>query len=400
METLIDSVLSWIAERRKNVLSGNVNCIPSRFTRFRKDFVGVEQGKYYLISAAPKCCKTQFTSYMFLYTVLDYAFLHPEILRVKIFYFPLEESKDMIIIRYMSHLLYQLSEGRIRISPEDLKSTNEKRILPEAILNLLGSFDYRQRLQFFEDHVEFSDERNPTGMWKLISNYADLHGKKKYKDIEYTDTSTGEIVKHKKFDRYIPDDSNEYVFWYIDHLSLLQPERGMDLRETINKCSEYGVIVRNKYRYSPVFVQQQSTETSNLEAFKNKKIIPTPAGLADSKYTAKDCNVMLGLCNPYSYEIPSLLEYDITRFKDNLRFLKVCVNRDGTSDGIIALYFDGAVSQFSELPPPKKVTEIAKWYNFIENRDKIYEEKNGISFFSYVEEHRKSFVYKLHRFFK
>ena len=48
------------------------------------------------------------------------------------------------------------------------------------------------------------------------------------------------------------------------------------------------VNLRNRYRYIPVIVQQQSTESTGLEAFKLNKIRPTVAGLADSKYTGRD----------------------------------------------------------------------------------------------------------------
>ena len=81
-------------------------------------------------------------------------------------------------------------------------------------------------------------------------------------------------------------------------------------------------------------------ETGNLEAFKNNKIRPTMSGLSDSKYTAKDCSMMLGITNPYSHELDSYLGYDIRKFKDSIRFLEVVLNREGQSNGIIALYFD------------------------------------------------------------
>ena len=51
---MIDRIISNLEERRERILSGEVNCIPSSFTRFRDDFVGVEQGKFYLISASTK----------------------------------------------------------------------------------------------------------------------------------------------------------------------------------------------------------------------------------------------------------------------------------------------------------------------------------------------------------
>ena len=44
-------------ENRDNVLSGNINCIPSPFVRFRSEFPGIEQGKYYLVSGNEKSGK-------------------------------------------------------------------------------------------------------------------------------------------------------------------------------------------------------------------------------------------------------------------------------------------------------------------------------------------------------
>ena len=396
---LIDNVINFLKEQRQNIIEGRVNCIPSPFTRFRSDFVGIEKGMYYLVSAAQKCGKTQFASRVFIYSALEYAFENPEKLRVKIFYYPLEESTEQIVTRYMSYLLYKMSEGRIRISPKNLESVDERKVLPEKILNLLESDDYQERLRFFEDHIVFSEERNPTGMFKEVENYMKLTGEVVRKEYEYVDTSTGEITKHKKFDHYEPSDKNEYVMWFVDHLSLINTERNMDLRESINKLSEYAVVLRNRYKVIPVFVQQQSTETFSLDAFKAKKIRPTASGLADSKYTAKDCSMMIGLSSPNSFEIPEYMKYNITDFGDNIRFMEIVLNRHGNSNGMEALYFDGSTCTFNELPRPENVSEIARVLRFIRERDKIEETKGGIMLFNYVEKHNNYISKVLKKFF-
>lgn len=54
MAELVDRVLKSLEERRQNILNGNINCIPSPFKRFSEDFPGIEQGKYYLVSASTK----------------------------------------------------------------------------------------------------------------------------------------------------------------------------------------------------------------------------------------------------------------------------------------------------------------------------------------------------------
>lgn len=51
---LKDRVLLNLKERRERLLSGKINSIPSPLLRFKDDFVGVEQGRYYLVTAATK----------------------------------------------------------------------------------------------------------------------------------------------------------------------------------------------------------------------------------------------------------------------------------------------------------------------------------------------------------
>lgn len=363
--SLIDRILDTLDDRRKRILEGDINCIPSPFRRLSNSFPGIEQAKYYLISGGPKAAKTQITNYLFVYTPILYAFEHPEQLRVKIFYFPLEETPENITLRFMSYLLYTLSGKQIRLSPMDLKSTNADKILDEEILDILKSDEYQKILKFYEDNVLFIAERNPTGIYKTIKDYADKNGTIHRKKIKITNKETGNTEEIEAFDYYEPADKKEYVIVITDHVSLLNQERGMNLRETINKYSEYMMIIRNNYHYIPVCVQQQSTETSSLEAFKNNKIRPTMAGLSDSKYTSKDCSVMLGITNPFSFEVPEYLGYDISKLKSHARFLEIVLNREGESNDIAPLYFDGATNYFTELPPPKDSVSMQKVYDLI-----------------------------------
>lgn len=52
--SLFERVLVDIKLRKKRVEEGLVNCIPLPFARFRRFFPGIEQGRYYLISANQK----------------------------------------------------------------------------------------------------------------------------------------------------------------------------------------------------------------------------------------------------------------------------------------------------------------------------------------------------------
>lgn len=374
--SITERTLEYFKRRRDKLLNGGINSIPSPFIRFQNDFIGIEQGKYYCITSSTKGAKTQFTSYMFLYTPILYAYEHPDQLRLKIFYYPLEESKESIVARFMSFLLF-IKSG-IRIAPIDLRSTNNSKILDSSIIELLESKEYKDILKFFEDTVIFSDSANPSGVWFECRKYALEHGhivtrKQKIKG------QLGETQEVDTFDYYVPDDPDEYRIIMYDHVSLINTENGMTLKQSIDKLSEYCVILRNKYNFTPVIIQQQAFAGESLEAFKEKKLRPTIANLSDSKYCSRDANVVLGLFSPAKHDLREYMGYDITKLKDSVRFLEVIVNRDGCMGGLVALYFDGAVCYFKELPRPDNRDELEKVYEYIAS---LKQQNKGISFFT------------------
>mgnify|MGYP004492709199 CR=1 FL=1 len=273
--SLIQRVLNTAKDRRERILSGKVNCIPSPFKTFRYDFPGTELGTYYLISGGAKSSKSKLTNFLFLFNTVIYAYEHPELVRLKIFYALLEEKAENITGKFICYLLYRLSKGKIRIDIKTFKSVDEGRILSADILELLNTLEYQAILNFYEDHVVFIPDRNPTGIYHTLEKYAEANGTIHRKKVEG--------YEKEVFDYYEPNDPDEYVMCIIDHIGLISTERNMDLRNSIKKLSEYMKIVRNKYNYIPVVVQQQNSESLSLEAFKANKIRPTQKGLADSQ---------------------------------------------------------------------------------------------------------------------
>lgn len=364
--TLVERTLKYLQNRRDRLLNGGVNSIPSPFTRFSDEFIGIEQKKYYVVTGNQKSGKTQLASYLFLYTPLIYAYNNPDKIRLKIFYYPLEESQEDVMQRFMSYLLNLLSEGRIRVSSTDLQSSRNSKPLSQEVIDTLQNNTYMDILKFFEEHVEFSSSRNPTGVWNEVRKYMEEHGKVHTKKQKVKD-ELGQTVEVDAFDYYEPDDPDEYVIVFFDHLSLVQLERGMTLKQTADKLSEYCVNLRNRYKVIPVIIQQQTAEMESLDAFKQNKIRPTAQGLADTKYTARDCNVLLGVFSPFRHELPEYKGYDITKLRDNSRFLEVILNRGGSAGGLVGLFFDGATCNWAELPKYNDTSGMGKLYKFLSN---------------------------------
>ena len=77
-----------------------------------------------------------------------------------------------------------------------LQSVREGRAVDENILQLLNSLEYRSILDFYEDHVHFISERNPTAAWKTINRYAQEAGTIHRKTVFIENKETG--VKQEK----------------------------------------------------------------------------------------------------------------------------------------------------------------------------------------------------------
>jgi len=346
---LSSRTMGQLEERRQRILDGGVNCIPSPFSRFIDNFSGAEQSTYYVITSFTKGSKTQFVSYTFLFRTVIYSYFTKEDLDFKFIYFNLEETKERIMQRFMSWLLYKFTHGAMRVSPKDLRSTVTP--IDESILNRLYQSDIQDILKYFEEHVIFPTEApNPTGIYKFCKQYAEDHGTVHKKTVTIKD-ELGQPQEVEAFDSYEQDNPNEYRFIIIDTINLIDTERGMTLKQSIDKLSEYlAKYLRNRYHYSPIVIQQQAFESEGNDSFKLGRVRPSAVGLGDSKYTSRDANVTLGLFSPYRFGITEYLGYDISILKDRIRFLEVITNRDGEMGGILPLYFDGAVCDFREMP--------------------------------------------------
>ena len=367
--TLKERTLANLEERRERVLNGGINSIPTPFPRFENDFIGVEQSTYYAITASTKGSKSQFASFLFMYKTLLYAYWGKEDIKVTIFYFPLEETPERVMQRFMSYLLYDLTKGEVRISPRDLRSSINTKPVSEEILDLLRSNEFSDILDYFESNIVFSSEANPTGIYKFCRSYAEEHGTSYYKDIQVKD-EFGVSKTLKVFDRYEMENPNEYRIIIIDTINLIDTERGMTLKESMDKLSEYlAKYLRNRYCFSPVVIQQQAFAGEGIDAFKIGKVEPSIANLGDSKYISRDANIVLGLFSPYKFKIdkyPIHDGYDIKKFRDNIRFLFVLTNRDGEMGGMLPLYFDGATCTFAELPKPNDSVNMQQVYQLLD----------------------------------
>jgi hypothetical protein len=311
--------------------------------------------------------KTQITDWLFLYNTIQQVIDRQLNIKLKIFYFSLEMSKEQKMLAAFSNILY-VKEG-IRIAPKDLRSTKADNVLTEDTIELIQK--YEPYFNKIEEIVEFIDDiRNPTGIYKFVREYAYANGTQHMKKVQFKNNKTDEIFEKEIDDWYEPNDPDEYVMVIIDHISLISPEskNGHKLglhASIVELSSNYLIKLRNKYNYIPVVIQQQASSQESIENLKANRLKPTLDGLGDCKLTQRDADVILGIFSPFRHEIPVYLDYDVKKFRDNIRFLEIIGGREGGGGTTCPVYFDGAVNYFKELPLPNQHEQIKKVYDFL-----------------------------------
>ena len=366
--SIYKSVKAQIKKNKQIRLDGGYTCIPFvLLPKLGQVVPGIEQEKYYLVTANSKVGKTKLADFLFVYNPYEFVTTKKTDIKIKILYFSLEVSKEEKLSQYYSYRLYK--DHNIVISPEKLKSRFENYVLEDEIESLLDAYD--EEMERFESMVQIIDNvKNPFGIYKHVRDYAYAHGEHYDKNgniipKEHLLSNNPEIrdPANLRIAEYHPYDPDEYVIILVDHLSLLHTEKGQDLWTTMfNFSSKYCLAMRDRWRYIPVAIQQQAADQEKQQfTFKGDSIVaklrPSPDGLADCKLTQRDVNVMFGLFAPHRYKIENYEGYDIDRLADNYREFNVMLNRNGSGFINLDLYFNGAANYFKELLPADKMEE-------------------------------------------
>lgn len=371
--------LNKLEQRRDRVINGQINCIPSPFVRYSEFYSGVEHEQYVLCTASQKIGKSKLVDKLYVYNPLRYMVENPNKIKLKILYFTLEMSKEAKFYEFLSHLLYVL-DG-IVISPKDLKSTDSRYPCPPKILELLKSDRYQVLINLFSECVEYITEvRNPTGIYKYIKQYAEDHGHWTYKEGTTIDAYGKASIGQVK-DVFIPDDPELYIIGIIDNFTNMTIESNKKKSENIETMSKYLIELRNNYKLTLVGVQHQAQSQEGNENIKLNRLEASVDGLGDCKVTSRDINLIIGLFNPFKYAIPNYKGYDITKLTKFCRFMHIIDDRDSSGGGeFCPLFFNGASSEFFELPRSNDAANMSLVYDYInvlkENRIYIPNETN------------------------
>jgi len=357
--------------------AGKLFCIPfQNYPKLAQSVPGIVPGMITMITAGSGVGKTQVAKALAVREPLEYAVKNN--MKLKIFYFALEESKqefvDTMICNYVSQ------KSGIQIDILALQGYREKSIDAKIMLIIET---YVEEMEELLSSVEVIDSvYNPTGIYKYLRNYADKNGTHHYEERIFIKNKIDENGKKytveekvRPYSHYVPNDPTQMTIVVVDHMSLLTPEKNKDTGNTMTQhqtmahwSTNYALKqITKHWNWAVVNVIQQE-QSGEREQFTmkgdsiQKKTEPSLAGFANNKEIQRDAKVILGVYAPDRYGFEEYHGYDIRRMRDTFRAIKVLKNRFGPPNKYHHMLFDGATNRFKELPKSSESHLLTPYY--------------------------------------
>tara|TARA_R110002124_G_scaffold155414_3_gene322600 strand:+ start:2565 stop:3743 length:1179 start_codon:yes stop_codon:yes gene_type:complete len=357
--------------------AGKLFCIPfQNYPKLATSVPGIVPGMITMITAGSGVGKTQVAKALAVREPLEYAVKHN--MKLKIFYFALEESKQEFVDTMICNYVSQKSGLQIDILA--LQGYREKSIDAKIMLIIET---YVEEMEELLQNVEVIDSvYNPTGIYKYLRNYADENGTHHYDEKIFIKNKIDEDGKKytveekvRPYSHYVPNDPTQMTIVVVDHMSLLTPEKNKDTGNTMTQhqtmahwSTNYALKqITKHWNWAVVNVIQQE-QSGEREQFTmkgdsiQKKTEPSLAGFANNKEIQRDAKVILGVYAPDRYGFEEYHGYDIRRMRDTFRAIKVLKNRFGPPNKYHHMLFDGATNRFKELPKSSESHLLTPFY--------------------------------------
>jgi nucleoside-triphosphatase THEP1 len=344
--------LLGVIERNKTIKeNGGITSIQGPFPRLGQIYGGFTKSSITAITASSGVGKTKFVKQLAVTNVINQT-ANTDI-KVKIFYFALEENATDFWLSFICTWLYK--KYKINISTQQLKSIGQYTVSKELLEKIIEA---RKAIEYLQDRVEVIDYiRNPTGILKYVKAYFDNPNIGEYITKRLDDGR--EVITGYKY-----KDENLWVFCVVDHISLLSNELSGETRTRLTSYQTFDMFIKDyvlevfskRFQMANIIVHQQ-TPSSEKAVYTSRgslieeRIEPSLEELHINKGIHQDYEIVMGLFNPSRYDIEVHNGYDISLLGRGYRALKFLKDRHyGLENSSVGLFFNGATGNFTELP--------------------------------------------------
>lgn len=279
--------------------------------------VNIFKGRIYGIAGAEKSGKTTFADYAFVIQPYLYSLEHGTDIEWRYYSFEIDRvSKEFDFATYFLYHDFgietiKLPEGvtkngkdTIPLSPDFLRGyvvddKNKVILMSQDLMDKLRNVYENRIVPLFGEYSSegilvkrgamiFIENRiNPTGIYKDILKFSNTIG-------TLNKNTKGELVS------FSPTNPDKMVIVVVDHMRKLSIERGWTMKQTIDKMSEYMVILRNllKFTFVPIIHTNRNLVSTDRLKFFKEDIYPSSDDIKDSANIGEDCNYLFTTFSP------------------------------------------------------------------------------------------------------
>lgn len=300
--------------------------------KFESVVDGVTRSTYTVLAGGTGSGKTTLALYAYVYRPLVDNMARGRDKRVKVLYFSLEMSAEILLAKLLSLHLFEvygveLSFKQI-ISKQDVLSDEDYELVKSCQPWLE---DLCQDLTIYDRTM------NADIFFGIIQTYSQQNG-----DWE---------VDEEGNDRFVPYDPSEVIQIIVDHMGLLRKSGNrQSKKEEIDLTSNYIIHFRNHCGYSALGLFQLNRTSSSMD---RRNAHMHELQLDDIKETggpSEDAELVIAIFNPWREKLPGYKGYNIEILQDKFRALQVLKNRLGEADKSIGVAFFGSIGMWKELP--------------------------------------------------
>jgi replicative DNA helicase len=307
---------------------------------------GTRKSTYYLYGAETGVGKTKFVRDQHMFAVYDYykQINDDKKLDVRFLDFSLEITKEENMINAIIRKVYIDHKKYIsfkRVMGIDLRQP----LTPFEIKLMENTKDYFEEFQ--KKLYVIDSGVNPTQYHDTLLNI--------YRQLGTFQNDNGQM-SISKLGEYTLHNPQTLVISLFDTINLADTETGQTGKQSIDRISKIAINFRNKCSHTPIIIQQFNADNSDIQRQRHGTKTPMLRDFEDSKRTTKDANVVIGLWDPtrYGEETFSMnggkQVYDIVQLRSWFVSAHVLKNRNGRTNAVSALRFNGAVGTFEEFP--------------------------------------------------
>lgn len=338
----------------KNVDRGRLGLnegLPNGLQSINRYIYSTQKKRYYLLGGESGSGKTTALDSMFLFAPYEYMLANPGV-EINFENYSFEQGRESKEASWASKIIHR--KFGLRLPVAYIMSKGKNRVTDEHYQLCMQVAGY---IDGMFQHMRMIDVPVTPSQFKAdLFRYGAKHGTWKQRPLL---DASGNVRKHSKTGRDLmevygwePKNPEAHHIFLMDHIAYAAMEYST-LKQNIDTISRTIVFFREITNWTFAVLQQFNTELASVERqkFKKNAIAPQRVDFGDSRYTYQDADVVLGLMNPYAYDIPEFHGYNVARMEGYAIWMFLMKNRhDGPAARAIPHFMDPVAGTFEEIP--------------------------------------------------